>query len=151
MNVCKIKRNSVITTRKIRLNDYANKHDKKIVKNNITRVKDPDSSKVNQKSNNNLYLKSEYNIQKANNEPYSSLAYIKSLPSHIVKKQFFITPTKVEVNKSAINQAEVKTEKNEDSLSTFPLFIGPLKHKGKFLYALYKNIYFFSFIVTSSV
>ena len=121
MNVCKIKRNSVITTRKIRLNDYANKHDKKIVKNNITRVKEPDSSKVNQKSNNNLYLKSEYNIQKANNEPYSSLAYIKSLPSHIVKKQFFITPTKVEVNKSAINQAEVKTEKNEDSLSTFPL------------------------------
>ena len=121
MNVCKIKRNSVITTRKLRLNDYANKHDKKIVKNNIARIQVPQTNKVNQKNNNNLYLKSEFNIQKNNNDPYNSLTYIKSVPSHIVKKQFFITPTKVESNKNTHNPAEVKTEKNEDSLSTFPL------------------------------
>ena len=122
MNVCKIKRNSMITIRKLRLNDYANRHDKKIVKNNIARVQVSQNNKPNQKIINNLYLKSEFNIPKTkNNEVYSSLTYIKSVPSHIVKKQYFITPTKLENKKNNINQVEIKTEKNEDSLSTFPL------------------------------
>ena len=122
MNVCKIKRNSVITTRKLRLNDYANKHDKKIVKNNIATIQVPQTNKPNQAINNNLYLKSEFNIPKnKNNDVHSSLTYIKSLPSHIVKKQYFITPTKLENKKNNEIQVEIKTEKNEDSLSTVPL------------------------------
>ena len=112
----------MITTRKLRLNDYANKHDKKIVKNNIARVQVPQTNKPNQAINNNLYLKSEFNIpNNKNNDSYSSLTYIKSLPSHIVKKQYFITPTKVENKKNNENQVEIKTEKNEDTLSTVPL------------------------------
>ena len=118
MNVSKVKRNSMVLTKKMHLNDNMNKHDKKIVKTNLKPVPVPQTNKQNQKNNNNLYLKSEFNIQTINNETSESVTYIKSLPSHIVKKQYFITPTKLENNK---NSSDVKTEKNEDSLSTFPL------------------------------
>ena len=135
MNVSKVKRNSMITTRKIRLNDYANKHDKNIVKNNLIRIQVPQNNKQNLINNNNLYLKSEFNIQKIKKDQSGSLTYIKSLPSHIVKKQYYITPSKVESNKN-INKHpnDPKNEKNEDSLSTFPvtkesMIITPQKHE----------------------
>ena len=120
MNVSKVKRNSLAQPRKLRLNDYAAKHDRNIVKNSLPRIQVPQTNKINGENNNNIYLKSEFNIQKNNQS--GSLTYIKSLPSHIVKKQFYITPSKIDSNKN-INKfsADVKTEKNEDSLSTFPL------------------------------
>ena len=121
MNVCKVKRNSLGETNKYQLKEYANRHNKNIIKNNFTRIKLLQNSKLNSKINNNLYIKSEFNIQKNNNDQSSSLT-LKSLPSHIVKKQYFITPIKKENNK-IINKItpDTKTEKNEDSLSTFPL------------------------------
>ena len=118
MNVSKVKRNSMVLTRKIHLRDNININDKKITKNNLNPVQALHSNNQNQKDNNNLNLKSEFNIQTINNEISDSVTYIKSLPSHIIKKQFFITPTKFEPKKIT---SEVKTEKNEDSLSTFPL------------------------------
>ena len=122
MNVCKVKRNSVVTTRKLRLNDLSNKPEKHIIKNNLIRIKLPQSNKPNTKYNNNLYINSEFNIQRINNDQPGKLTYIKSLPSHIVKKQFYITtPIKLENSKDGNNPLEPKTEKNEDSLSTFPL------------------------------
>ena len=122
MNVCKVKRNSVVTTRKLRLNDLSNKPEKHIIKNNLIRIKLPQSNKPNTKYNNNLYINSEFNIQRINNDQPGQLTYIKSLPSHIVKKQFYITtPIKLENSKDGNNPLEPKTEKNEDSLSTFPL------------------------------
>ena len=67
-------------------------------------------------------IKSQFNLQKTNSDPFSSLTYIKSLPSHIVKKQYFITPSKIDKNLiTSTVTPETKTEKNEDSLSTFPL------------------------------
>ena len=122
MNVCKVKRNSVVITRKLRLSDLSNKPEKHIIKNNLIRIKLPQSNKPNSKINNNLYLNSEFNIQKVNNDEAGQLTYIKSLPSHIVKKQFYITtPIKLENSKNNNNPPEPKTEKNEDSVSTFPL------------------------------
>ena len=121
MKVCKVKRNSMITIRKLRLNDYANKHDKNIVKNNITRIQIPQNNKPKSNINNNLYLKSEFNIQKNKIDDSGSLAYIKSLPSHINKKQFYITPSKLKNKDNNNNPPDVKTEKNEESLSTFPI------------------------------
>ena len=118
MNVSKVKRNSMVLTRKIHLRDNININDKKKAKNNLNPVQALHSNNQNQKDNNNLNLKSEFNIQTINNEISDSVTYIKSLPSHIIKKQFFITPTKFEPKKIT---SEVKTEKNEDSLSTFPL------------------------------
>ena len=107
MNVSKVKRNSMVLTKKMHLNGNMNKHDKKIVKTNLKPVPVPQTNKPNQKNNNNLYLKSEFNIQTINNETSESVTYIKSLPSHIVKKQYFITPTKLENN---TNSSDVKTE-----------------------------------------
>ena len=121
MNVCKVKKNSMIIPRKMRLNDYANKHDKNMAKHNVNRLSQQ-NNKVDNKPNSNIYLKSEFNIQKNNYDTLGSLTYIKSVPSHIVKKQFYITPSKLEANKNRIKiTPEIKTEKNEDSLSTFPL------------------------------
>ena len=137
MNVCKVKRNSVATTRKLRLNDLSNKPEKHIIKNNLIRIKLPQSNKPNSKFNNNLYINSEFNIQKVNNDEPGQLTYIKSLPSHIVKKQFYITtPIKLENSKKNNNPQEPKTEKNEDSVSTFPLtkenmVITPPKNENK--------------------
>ena len=121
MNVCKVKRNSMVTTRKIRLNDFPNKPEKHMVKNNLIRIQLPQNNKLNARFNNNLYLKSEFNIQKINNDQSGQLTYIKSLPTHIVKKQYYITPTKLENSNNNKNPPETKNEKNEDSLSTFPL------------------------------
>ena len=133
MNVSKVNRNSVAMTRKIRLNDYANKHDKNIVKNNLTRIQIPQNNQINQNISNNLYQKSNFNIQ--NNNQSGSLTFIKSLPSHIIKKQFYITPSKLESNNN-LNKItpDLKTDKNEDSLSTFPLtkesmIVTPQKHE----------------------
>ena len=132
MNVSKVNRNSAAINRKMRLNDYANKYDKSIVKNNLTRIQIPQNNQVNQNINNNLYQKSNLNIIK--NNKLGSLTFIKSLPSHIIKKQFYITPSKLESNNN-LNKItpDLKTEKNEDSLSTFPLtkesmIITPQKH-----------------------
>ena len=121
MNVCKVKRNSMGEANKYQPKEYSNRYDKNIIKNNFTRLKLLKNNKINSKINNHLYIKSEFNIQKNSNEQSSSLT-LKSLPSHIVKKQYFITPIKKE-NNSIINKItpETKTEKNEDSLSTFPL------------------------------
>ena len=122
MNVRKVKRNSVVTTRKLRLNDLSNKQERHVINNNLIQIKLPKNNKAKSKFNNNLYLKSEFNLQKLNNDQPSQLTYIKSLPSHIVKKQFYITtPIKSENSKNNNNKPEIKTEKNEDSLSTFPL------------------------------
>ena len=121
MKVCKVKRNSMITIRKLRLNDYANRHDKNIVKNNISRIQIQQNNNQKPNINNNLYLKSEFNIQKNKNPQADSLTYIKSLPSQIKKKQFYITPSKLK-NLNNINSPQlVKTEKNEESISTFPI------------------------------
>ena len=73
MNVCKVKRNSVVTTRKLRLSDLSNKPEKHIIKNNLIRIKLPQSNKPNSKINNNLYLNSEFNIQKVNNDEAGQL------------------------------------------------------------------------------
>ena len=122
MKVRKSKRNSMITMRKLQIKDYANNNDKKIIKINLSRVKIP-NNKPNLKVNNNLYIKSEFNLHKNDNKQSDSLTYIKSLPSHIVKKQFYITPTKLDNNKNDNNKInkEIKADKNEESLSTFTL------------------------------
>ena len=57
----------MITIRKLRLNDYVNRHDKKIVKNNIARIQVSQNNKPNQKIINNLELKSEFKIPKPKN------------------------------------------------------------------------------------
>ena len=98
MNVSKVKRNSMAMPRKVRLNDYATKHDRNMVKNNLSRIQIPQTDQFHDNNNENIYLKSEFNIQKNNQS--GSLTYIKSLPSHIVKKQFYITPSKIDSNKN---------------------------------------------------
>ena len=125
MIVSKMKKNSMVIPRKLRLNDYANKHDKNLQKNNLHRIQPSQNNKPEIKPNNNLHLNSEFNTQKDSND-IGPLTYIKSVPSKVVKKQFYITPTKVNNKKNAnVNQNPpsdiIKMEKNEDSLSTFPL------------------------------
>lgn len=123
MNVSKLKRNSMIISKKYQLNDHLNKVEKKITKNNLNKIQLPQNIKIENKPNNNLSLKSEFNIQKRNsNDQNNPLTYIKSVPSHIVKKQYYITP-KIENNKkeSEAPSQDLKSGKNEDSLSTFPL------------------------------
>ena len=121
MNVSKVKRNSMTEIRKMQLTNYSKKHDKNVVNNNLNKVQlqQNNNNNLNYKKNNNLFIKSEFNLQKTTSDPFSSLTYIKSLPSHIVKKQYYISPSKLE-NNNKVNP-ETKTEKNEDSLSTFPL------------------------------
>ena len=82
-----------------------------MVKNNLIRIQLPQNNKLNTKFNNNLYLKSEFNIQKINNDQSGQLTYIKSLPTHIVKKQYYITPTKLESSNNNKNPPETKTKK----------------------------------------
>ena len=95
MNVCKVKRNSMTEIRKMQISNYSNKHDKNVVKNNLNKVQLlQNNNNLNSKKNNNLYIKSEFNLQKTNSDPFSSLTYIKSLPSHIVKKKIFYNPNK---------------------------------------------------------
>ena len=123
MNVSKLKRNSMIISKKYQLNDHSNKVEKKITKNNLNKIQLPQNIKIENKPNNNLSLKSEFNIQKRNsNDQNNPLTYIKSVPSHIVKKQYYITP-KIDNNKktSEAPSQDLKSGKNEDSLSTFPL------------------------------
>ena len=125
MIVSKMKKNSMVIPRKLRLNDYANKHDKNLQKNNLHRIQPSQNNKPEIKPNNNLHLNSEFNTQKDSND-IGPLTYIKSVPSKVVKKHFYITPTKgnnknnANVNKNPPSDI-TKIEKNEDSLSTFPL------------------------------
>ena len=125
MIVSKMKKNSMVIPRKLKLNDYANKYDKNLQKNNLHRIQPSQNNKPDIKPNNNLHINSEFNIQKENND-IGPITYIKSVPSKVVKKHFYITPTKVNNKKNSnVNQNPpsdiIKMDKNEDSLSTFPL------------------------------
>ena len=93
MIVSKMKKNSMLIPKKIRLIDYANKHEKNIQKNNLHRIQPSHNNKPEIKPKNNLYLNSEFNIQKESNE-IEPITYIKSVPSKVVKKHYYITPTK---------------------------------------------------------
>ena len=121
MNVCKVKKNSMMIPRKLIINNYQNINDNNIEESNLYPLQFNKNDKID-KSSNKLYLKSNYKIKKNNNYSPDSLEYIKSVPTHIVKKQFYITPSKIETKKSIIKiPQDIKTDKNEDSLSTFPL------------------------------
>ena len=126
MIVSKMKKNSMVIPKKIRLIDYANKHEKNIQKNNLHRIQPSHNNKPEIKPKNNLYLNSEFNIQKESNE-IEPITYIKSVPSKVVKKHYYITPTKpnnknnAKINKNPPSDITKMEKNNEDSLSTFPL------------------------------
>ena len=100
MIVSKMKKNSMVIPRKLKLIDNANKHDKNIQKNNLHRIQPSQNNKPDIKPNNQLHLISEFNIQKESND-IGPITYIKSVPSKVVKKHFYITPTKVNNKKNA--------------------------------------------------
>ena len=111
MNVFIIKRNSKNLSKKINTAEYNSK---------ITPEKNNNSKfiitkKINKKIPNNLYIKSEHNIQKKTNELCNSVTYKKSLQTKKIKNQIY--PKK----NISIPDIKITTEKKDDTVSTMPL------------------------------
>ena len=116
MKLCKVKKKPIITAQKSRVKEKTKYHDKT---NYLMTFKSETSSNKNPK--NKTLLNSKENsfkqniFKKSQTKDENSSSYIKSLPSYIAKKNFFITPTKTEEETPDAN----KTNKNDESLSTF--------------------------------
>ena len=110
MKVNKLKQNSIKFPSKLNVVEYTTKNDltnKKIFPNN----------KNIQKKSNNIYIKSEFNIQKKPNEFHNYLTYMKSFPLHKEKQNKNMLIKKKNIN---ISSPEIKLDKNDDTVSTVP-------------------------------
>ena len=108
MNIQKQKRKSIKFPKKLGIIEY-------ISKNISTQRKSIENKTNTKKANNNIYIKSEYTIQKNPNEPHNYLTGMKPLPSQISKQN---KNKKLNIN---ISSPEIKLDKYEDTISTVPL------------------------------
>ena len=104
----KQKRKSIKFPKKLNIIEYTSKSNSSQRKtiHNKTDIKN---------TNNNIYIKSEYTIQKNPNEPHNFLTYMQSLPSQISKQS---KNKKLNIN---ISCPEIKLDKYDDTISTVPL------------------------------
>ena len=112
MKVHKAKRNSLKRSSKP-ITNQPNKQNEKTNFKTISKhtdIEPKNKTQINSKIDSNIN-NSIKKLQKSKDE--NSLTYIKSLPSHIAKKQFFITPSKNENQ----TQDSIKVNKNEEILS----------------------------------
>ena len=118
MKLCKVKKNNVIIVPcKSHINEKNKYSDKLKSPNNLKPIEI--ISNKTQKNKTLLNSKEKNNKQNSVKKPLikeeNSSSFIKSLPSHIAKKNFYITPTKNEEEKLE----NIKTNKNDETLSTF--------------------------------
>ena len=107
MNIQQQKINSIKFPKNLNIIEYKLKH----ISMQNTNIK----NKSNPKKNNNLYIKSEYNIQKNPNEYPDLLTYMPSLPSQISKQN------NKKLSNINISSPEIKLDKYDDTVSTVPL------------------------------
>ena len=108
MNIQKQKRKSIKFPKKLDIIEY-------ISKNISTQRKSIENKTNTKKTNNNIYIKSEYTIQKNPNEPHNFVTGMKYLPSQMSNQN---KNKKLNIN---ISSPEIKLDKYEDTISTVPL------------------------------
>ena len=110
MKVHRTKQNSIKFPSKLNVVEYSSKNES----NNRKNI--PNNKNIQKKSN-NIYIKSEFNIQKKPNESHNFLTYMKSCPFHKEKQIKNILIKKKNIN---ISSPEIKIDKNDDTVSTVP-------------------------------